>query len=111
LSAHPASATAAQQNFRQVEWKPEFGGNVARSIKFASAMIVALALAGCASSSQELAQTDDQKCRTNKPGTAEYDKCRATLDAARQQENLARAMRQQQEMTMRDAQYISRMGR
>jgi hypothetical protein len=83
-----------------------------QSMKFVSAMVVVLTLAGC-TSTQQLAQTDDEKCRTDglKPGTAQYDKCRATLDAARQQENLARAMRQQQEMTLRDAQYITRIGR
>src|SRR5882672_4876820 len=84
LSTHLASATAAKQDFRQGEWKPNWvetklGENMGQSMKFVSAMVVVLALAAGASSSQELAQTDDQKCRTNglKPGTAEYDKCRA----------------------------------
>jgi len=59
-------------------------------MKLVSAMVFALTLAGCASSSQPSqqlaqAQTDEQKCRTGtpKPGTPEYDKCRAIFDAAR----------------------------
>jgi outer membrane lipoprotein SlyB len=63
-------------------------------MKLVSAMVVILTLAGCASSSQQssqqyaqASQTDEQKCRTGtlKPGTAEYDKCRAIFDAARKQ--------------------------
>jgi hypothetical protein len=73
-------------------------------------MAVGLVLAGCASP-QETARLDDQKCRTDglRPGTSEYDKCRASLDAARQQENVVQAMRQQQNSMQRDMQSISRM--
>jgi hypothetical protein len=62
-------------------------------MKLVSAMVVVLTVAGCASSAQQSsqqyaqAQTDEQKCRTGtlKPGTAEYDKCRAIFDAQRKQ--------------------------
>jgi uncharacterized protein YcfL len=81
-------------------------------MKYISAIMAVLALAGCASP-QEIAQSDDQKCRANgfKLGTTEYDKCRMTLDAAHQQQNLAQAMRQQAEMQRQSAEYITRMGR
>ena len=61
-------------------------------MKFVSVMVLGLTLAGCASSQQsspqqyaQASQTDEQKCRTStlKPGTPEYDKCRAIFDAAR----------------------------
>jgi hypothetical protein len=62
-------------------------------MKLVSGMAIVLTLAGCASSAQQpsqqyaQAQTDEQKCRTGtlKPGTPEYDKCRAIFDAARKQ--------------------------
>src|SRR5262249_2105630 len=105
-------ATLSGSQVGETCWGKHVGGNMGQSMKLVPAIAIALMLAGCASS-QQLAQTGDEKCRTDglKPGTPEYDKCRTAFDAARQQENLARAMRQQQEMTMRDAQYITRIGR
>jgi hypothetical protein len=83
-----------------------------QSMKLVSAVVVVLMLTGCASS-QQLTQTADEKCQTDglKPGTSDYDKCRTAFDTARQQENTTRAMREQQDRMMRDAQTISRMGR
>jgi type IV pilus biogenesis protein CpaD/CtpE len=79
-------------------------------MRVALTMAVGLVLAGCASR-QETALLDDQKCRTDglRPGTDEYDRCRTAFDAARQQENVVQAMRQQQESMQRNMQSISRM--
>jgi len=58
---------------------------------------------------QETTLLNDQKCRSDgfQPGTSEYDKCR--MDSARQQENLSRAMSQQQDRMQQNMQSISRM--
>jgi len=81
-------------------------------MKYISATMVILALAGCASP-QEIVQMDARRCGANgfKPGTAEYDKCLMALDAARQRQNLAQAMKQQAEMQRKNAEYITRIGR
>jgi hypothetical protein len=81
-------------------------------MKYIPATMIILALTGCASP-QEMAQMDDQKCRSNglKPGSTEYDRCRMALDAARQQQNLAQAMKRQAEMQQQNAETITRMSR
>ena len=79
-------------------------------MRLALAMAVGMALAGCASS-QETALPDDQKCRADglRPGTSEYDRCRSALAAARQQDNVAQAVKQQQQSMQQNMQSISRM--
>jgi hypothetical protein len=79
-------------------------------MRLALVMGVGVVLASCASP-QETAALDDQNCRGQglRPGTSEYDKCRTALDAARQQENVTQAMRQQQESMQRNMQSMSRI--
>ena len=75
-------------------------------------MAVGIVVAACASP-QEIASADDRKCQADglKTETSEYNRCRAALETARQQQNVVQAMKQQQEMMQRDAQSIVRMGR
>jgi hypothetical protein len=72
-------------------------------MRLASIVAIGVVLTGCASP-QETALLNDQKCRSDglRPGTGEYDKCR-------QQENLVRAMRQQQDSMQQNMQSISRL--